>query len=100
MSWDELLNDGGEPFNLSFPPMHGVHPSLRLKAAILSPTSHGSALKAIFKMIFKTLIPPFPSSVMDQVELRSDPDETQPLLPAQLKTKIFEIGKPSLPVSA
>ncbi|KAG1763112.1 CAS/CSE protein [Suillus occidentalis] len=29
----------------------------------------------------------------DPVELRSDPDETQPSLPAQLKTKIFEIGE-------
>ncbi|KAG2336596.1 hypothetical protein BDR05DRAFT_896513 [Suillus weaverae] len=29
----------------------------------------------------------------DPVELRSDPDETQPSLPAQLKTKIFEIAE-------
>ncbi|KAG2159252.1 CAS/CSE protein [Suillus bovinus] len=29
----------------------------------------------------------------DPPELRSDPDETQPSLPAQLKTKIFEIGE-------
>lgn len=29
----------------------------------------------------------------DPAELRSDPDETQPSLPAQLKTKIFEIGE-------
>ncbi|KAG1767590.1 CAS/CSE protein [Suillus placidus] len=29
----------------------------------------------------------------DPAELQSDPDETQPSLPAQLKTKIFEIGE-------
>jgi exportin-2 (importin alpha re-exporter) len=29
----------------------------------------------------------------DPAELRSDPDDTQPSLPAQLKTKIFEIGE-------
>ncbi|KAG1729596.1 CHAT domain-containing protein [Suillus occidentalis] len=34
MSWDELLNHGDEPFNLSFPPVRGVHPSLTLKAAV------------------------------------------------------------------
>ncbi|KAG2086769.1 CHAT domain-containing protein [Suillus discolor] len=35
MSWDELLDHGNEPFDLSFPPMRGVHPSLKLKAAIV-----------------------------------------------------------------
>ncbi|KAG1806946.1 CHAT domain-containing protein [Suillus variegatus] len=35
MSWDELLNHGDEPFNLSFPPVRGVHPSLKLKVAIV-----------------------------------------------------------------
>ncbi|KAG1896219.1 uncharacterized protein F5891DRAFT_1054809 [Suillus fuscotomentosus] len=35
MSWDELLDHGGEPFDLSFPPVRGVHPSLKLKAAIV-----------------------------------------------------------------
>ncbi|KAG1736166.1 CHAT domain-containing protein [Suillus paluster] len=33
MSWDELLDHGDEPFDLSFPLVHGVHPSLTLKAA-------------------------------------------------------------------
>ncbi|KAG2743378.1 hypothetical protein P692DRAFT_201794874 [Suillus brevipes Sb2] len=35
MSWDELLNHGDEPFDLSFPPVRGVHPSLTLKAAVI-----------------------------------------------------------------
>ncbi|KIK36645.1 hypothetical protein CY34DRAFT_811139 [Suillus luteus UH-Slu-Lm8-n1] len=35
MSWDELLNHGDEPFDLSFPPVRGVHPSLTLKAAVV-----------------------------------------------------------------
>ncbi|KAG2112715.1 CHAT domain-containing protein [Suillus discolor] len=35
MSWDEVLNHGDEPFDLSFPPVHGVHPSIKLKAAIV-----------------------------------------------------------------
>ncbi|KAG1847466.1 CHAT domain-containing protein [Suillus tomentosus] len=35
MSWDELLHHGDEPFDLSFPPVRGVHPSLKLKAAIV-----------------------------------------------------------------
>ncbi|KAG1800590.1 hypothetical protein EV424DRAFT_1586991 [Suillus variegatus] len=35
MSWDELLNHGDEPFDLSFPPVRGVHPSLKLKVAIV-----------------------------------------------------------------
>ncbi|KAG1788928.1 CHAT domain-containing protein [Suillus plorans] len=35
MSWDELLDHGNEPFDLSFPPVRGVHPSLKLKAAIV-----------------------------------------------------------------
>ncbi|KAG1762370.1 CHAT domain-containing protein [Suillus occidentalis] len=34
MSWDELLNHGDEPFDLSFPSACGVHPSLTLKAAV------------------------------------------------------------------
>ncbi|KAG1764102.1 hypothetical protein EDD22DRAFT_1049865 [Suillus occidentalis] len=34
MSWDELLNHGDEPFDLSFPPVRGVHPSLTLKAVV------------------------------------------------------------------
>ncbi|KAG0704972.1 CHAT domain-containing protein [Suillus ampliporus] len=36
-SLDELLRHGNEPFNLSFPPVRGVHPSLRLKAAVTHP---------------------------------------------------------------
>ncbi|KAG2088006.1 uncharacterized protein F5147DRAFT_781139 [Suillus discolor] len=35
MSWDELLDYGDEPFDLSFPPVRGVHPSIKLKAAIV-----------------------------------------------------------------
>ncbi|KAG2131231.1 uncharacterized protein EDB93DRAFT_1299032 [Suillus bovinus] len=34
-SWDELLNHGDEPFDLIFPPVYGVHPSLTLKAAVV-----------------------------------------------------------------
>ncbi|KAG1790464.1 CHAT domain-containing protein [Suillus plorans] len=36
MSWDELLDHGDEPFDISFPPVHGLHPSFRLKAAIVN----------------------------------------------------------------
>ncbi|KAG0702789.1 CHAT domain-containing protein [Suillus ampliporus] len=32
-SWDDLLDHGDEPFDLSFPPVRGVHPSLTLKVA-------------------------------------------------------------------
>ncbi|KAG1788934.1 CHAT domain-containing protein [Suillus plorans] len=35
MSWDELLDHGDEPFDISFPPVFGVKPSLKLKAAIV-----------------------------------------------------------------
>ncbi|KAG1776668.1 CHAT domain-containing protein [Suillus placidus] len=35
MSWDDLLNYGDEPFDVSFPPVRGVHPSLKLKTAIV-----------------------------------------------------------------
>ncbi|KAG2348224.1 TPR-like protein [Suillus weaverae] len=35
LSWHELLNHGDEPFELSFPSVHGVHPSLTLKAAVV-----------------------------------------------------------------
>ncbi|KAG1824272.1 hypothetical protein EV424DRAFT_719826 [Suillus variegatus] len=35
MSWDELLDHGDEPFDLSFPPVCGVRPSIKLKAAIV-----------------------------------------------------------------
>ncbi|KAG1771188.1 CHAT domain-containing protein [Suillus placidus] len=35
ISWDELFDHGDEPFNLSFPPVRGVHPSLTLKAAFV-----------------------------------------------------------------
>ncbi|KAG1818667.1 CHAT domain-containing protein [Suillus subaureus] len=37
MSWDALLDHGNEPFDISFPPVDGVHPSLTLKAAVLHP---------------------------------------------------------------
>ncbi|KAG1759627.1 CHAT domain-containing protein [Suillus occidentalis] len=35
MSWDELLDHGDEAFDLSFPPVCGVHPSLTLKATVV-----------------------------------------------------------------
>ncbi|KAG2114102.1 CHAT domain-containing protein [Suillus cothurnatus] len=35
MSWDELLNHGDEPFDLSFSRVRGVRPSLTLKAAVV-----------------------------------------------------------------
>ncbi|KAG1732991.1 CHAT domain-containing protein [Suillus occidentalis] len=35
MSWDELLDHGDEAFDLSSPPVCGVHPSLTLKAAVV-----------------------------------------------------------------
>ncbi|KAG2341563.1 TPR-like protein [Suillus weaverae] len=35
LSWGDLLNHGDEPFNISFPPVRGVHPSLILKAAVV-----------------------------------------------------------------
>ncbi|KIK33847.1 hypothetical protein CY34DRAFT_18117 [Suillus luteus UH-Slu-Lm8-n1] len=71
MSWDEVLNHRDELFDISFPPVYGVHSSLTLKAGVpailtmqqLSPTSRGHALKATSGIIYKTSIPPFPSSV-------------------------------------
>ncbi|KAG1764683.1 hypothetical protein EV702DRAFT_1283237 [Suillus placidus] len=33
--WDELLDHGDEPFDLSFPPVRDVHPSLMLKAVVV-----------------------------------------------------------------
>ncbi|KAG1749586.1 CHAT domain-containing protein [Suillus occidentalis] len=35
MSWDELLNYRDEPFDLFFPPVYDVHPSLTLKAVVV-----------------------------------------------------------------
>ncbi|KAG1760787.1 CHAT domain-containing protein [Suillus placidus] len=35
MSWDELLDHGDESFDISFPPVCDVHPSLTLKAAVV-----------------------------------------------------------------
>ncbi|KAG1771928.1 CHAT domain-containing protein [Suillus placidus] len=35
LSWDDLLNHGDEPFDISFPPVRGVHPSLTLKVAVV-----------------------------------------------------------------
>ncbi|KAG1722816.1 hypothetical protein EDB19DRAFT_1916466 [Suillus lakei] len=37
MSWDEVLDHGDEAFELSFPPVRGVHPSLTLKATVVFP---------------------------------------------------------------
>ncbi|KAG2149362.1 CHAT domain-containing protein [Suillus clintonianus] len=34
-SWDELLGHGDEPFELSFPPVRGVNPSLTLKVTVV-----------------------------------------------------------------
>ncbi|KAG2122344.1 CHAT domain-containing protein [Suillus clintonianus] len=34
-SWNELLDHGDEPFELSFPPVRGVRPSLTLKVAVV-----------------------------------------------------------------
>ncbi|KAG1827887.1 CHAT domain-containing protein [Suillus variegatus] len=34
-SWDELLDHGDEAFDISFPAVFGVHPSLKLKVAIV-----------------------------------------------------------------
>ncbi|KAG2078370.1 TPR-like protein [Suillus decipiens] len=35
MSWDELLGHGDEPFDLAFPPVRHVRPSLTLKATVV-----------------------------------------------------------------
>ncbi|KAG1758648.1 CHAT domain-containing protein [Suillus occidentalis] len=35
ISWDELFNHGDDPFDLSFPPVHGVHSYLTLKAVVV-----------------------------------------------------------------
>ncbi|KAG2344840.1 TPR-like protein [Suillus weaverae] len=40
MSWDELLDHGDEPFDLSFPSVRGVHPSLTLKVAVVHACDH------------------------------------------------------------
>ncbi|KAG2344404.1 hypothetical protein BDR05DRAFT_183681 [Suillus weaverae] len=43
-SWDELLNRGDEPFDISLPPVGDIHPSLTLKTAVLHPCdNHDSA---------------------------------------------------------
>lgn len=34
-SWDELLDHGDEPLNISFPSVCDVHPSLTLKTAVV-----------------------------------------------------------------
>ncbi|KAG1745283.1 hypothetical protein EDB19DRAFT_482043 [Suillus lakei] len=34
-SWDRLLDHGNEPFDISFPPVRGLHPSLTLKATVV-----------------------------------------------------------------
>ncbi|KAG1775501.1 CHAT domain-containing protein [Suillus placidus] len=40
MSWDELLDHGDESFDISFPPVCDVHPSLTLKAAVVYACDH------------------------------------------------------------
>ncbi|KAG2137956.1 hypothetical protein DEU56DRAFT_912593 [Suillus clintonianus] len=47
-SWDELLDHGDEQFELSFPPVRGVNPSLTLKATVVhaSDTRDGALLDA------------------------------------------------------
>ncbi|KAG1766621.1 CHAT domain-containing protein [Suillus placidus] len=35
LSWDDLLNHRDEPFDISFPPVRDVHPSLTLKVAVV-----------------------------------------------------------------
>ncbi|KAG2341559.1 TPR-like protein [Suillus weaverae] len=35
LSWDDLLNHGDEPFNISFSSVRSVHPSLTLKVAVV-----------------------------------------------------------------
>ncbi|KAG2092389.1 CHAT domain-containing protein [Suillus cothurnatus] len=52
MSWDELLNHGDEPFDLSFPPIRDVCPSLTLRAAILyACDDQDSALSDHFQLV-------------------------------------------------
>ncbi|KIK36590.1 hypothetical protein CY34DRAFT_16287 [Suillus luteus UH-Slu-Lm8-n1] len=47
MSWDVLLNRGVESFDLTFPPVRGVYPSLTLKAAAVHACDdQGGALSA------------------------------------------------------
>ncbi|KAG2335495.1 hypothetical protein BDR05DRAFT_449391, partial [Suillus weaverae] len=44
-SWDELVDHGDEPFELSFPSVRSYHPSLTLKVAVLHPCDdHDGAL--------------------------------------------------------
>ncbi|KAG1850199.1 CHAT domain-containing protein [Suillus subalutaceus] len=38
--WDALLDHGNEPFDMSFPSVRGVHPSLTLKATVLHDCDH------------------------------------------------------------
>ncbi|KAG2098464.1 uncharacterized protein F5147DRAFT_656102 [Suillus discolor] len=40
MSRDELLDHGYEPFDMSFPHVRGVHPSVKLKAAVVYTCNH------------------------------------------------------------
>ncbi|KAG2094850.1 CHAT domain-containing protein [Suillus discolor] len=35
MSWDELINHGNHPFDLFFPPVRGVQPSITLRVAVV-----------------------------------------------------------------
>ncbi|KAG2068524.1 hypothetical protein BDR04DRAFT_770237, partial [Suillus decipiens] len=39
-SWSALLDRGNEPFDISFPPVHGIRPSLTLKATVLQPSDN------------------------------------------------------------
>ncbi|KAG0695706.1 CHAT domain-containing protein [Suillus ampliporus] len=40
LSWDELFDHGDEPFDLSFPPIEDICPSLTLKVALAHPCGH------------------------------------------------------------
>ncbi|KAG0704924.1 hypothetical protein DFH29DRAFT_1067749 [Suillus ampliporus] len=55
-SWDELLRHGNEPFDLSFPPICGVHPSLMLKAAVIHPCDNQDG--ALFDSVIACEIAP------------------------------------------
>ncbi|KAG1817651.1 uncharacterized protein BJ212DRAFT_1480212 [Suillus subaureus] len=50
MLWNKLLHHGDEPFDLSFPPMHGACPSLTLKVAIIHACDNqDGALSGVFE---------------------------------------------------
>ncbi|KIK37569.1 hypothetical protein CY34DRAFT_15630 [Suillus luteus UH-Slu-Lm8-n1] len=56
MSWGELLNHKDESFELSFPPVRGVHPSLTLKAAVAQARNdQGGALPDTARLLDKQM---------------------------------------------